>query len=88
MGTTKCMAAIVTLNCSLIDEVDQFDYNYNSSEWVEIAGLVTIPIPYSLLYLLTDGNIVVRFETLQYGKIGSIDAYSIDYSELIIDYED
>lgn len=42
------------------DSVDQF--TNNGSNWVEIAGLVTISIPNTMFNLLSDGNAEVNIK--------------------------
>ena len=67
------------------DAVDQF--SYDGSQFVETAGLVTVPIPEALLYLFASGGgSDVRILILQVAESPSTgtDAIAIDYSELII----
>ena len=61
------------------DEVDQF--SSGSSGFVEIADLVTIPVPETSLNLLADGHVEIRIQTLQLGTGPSMDAFAIDYSD-------
>ena len=67
------------------DSVDQF--SHDGSQFVETAGLVTVPIPEALLYLFAvGGGSDVRILILQVAESPSTgtDAIAIDYSELII----
>jgi hypothetical protein len=65
------------------DDVDQFD-RFPEVGWAGIVGLVTIEIPPNLINLFSDGEVEVKFEVNQLGTGSSIDAFAIDYSELIM----
>jgi hypothetical protein len=65
------------------DEVDQFELI--EGEWVEIVGLVEIPLTGLILDEFLDGEVDVRIEITQLGSTGP-DAIAIDYSELVVEY--
>ncbi len=69
------------------DAVDQFDFFPNVG-FAGIVGTVTIDIPTSHFSLMSDGRLVVRIEMEQLGTAPSIDAFAIDFSELIINLND
>ena len=65
------------------DLVDQFDFI--DGKWSDFAGLVDIDIPASLIHVLNDGSVEVRWELYQLvPNSSSYDAFAIDYSELEI----
>ncbi|HRI80688.1 MAG TPA: hypothetical protein PLR06_14250 [Cyclobacteriaceae bacterium] len=65
------------------DSVDQFDFINN--QWSDFAGFVDIEIPASLIHVLNDGKVEVRWELFQLvPNSNSYDAFAIDYSELEI----
>lgn len=66
------------------DSIDQFVF---TTEWVEVAGLVSVSIPNSLLYLIQDGAAQFELNTLQLGTHPGHDAFAIDYSELVLNVQ-
>lgn len=65
------------------DEVDQF--GWSGSEWVFIAGSVSIPIPAPLISKLEDGVVEVRIEILQLATHAGWNAIAIDFSEFLVE---
>jgi hypothetical protein len=61
------------------DTVDQF--RHNGTIWVEVVGLVEIPLEGPILEVLQDGEVEVRIRILQLAS-GNLDGVSFDYSEL------
>ena len=67
------------------DNVDQFDYY--DGKWMSSIGTIELAIPQHLLHHLQDGEVKVRWEVLQLTACeGCLDAFAIDYSELIMIY--
>lgn len=65
------------------DNIDQFDM-FNG-QWADFASSFDINIPAHLLYLLTDGQINIRWEIAQtVAGSPSSDAFAIDYCELTV----
>lgn len=65
------------------DDIDQFDF-FPGVGFASVAGLVRIEIPRQLFELFSDGEVEVKIEIHQLGTAPSIDAFAIDYSELVI----
>lgn len=65
------------------DKVDQFD-QFNG-QWADFASVIEVPIPANLLYVLSDGELAVRWEIRQMTPgTPSYDSFAIDYCELVI----
>ena len=62
------------------DTVDQFASS--PSVFVDLAGLVSFPIPNTMLSLFDDGSVEIQINILQLGSVPSTDAIAIDFSEL------
>ena len=67
------------------DDVDQFDF-FPGFVFGAIVGLVSIKIPEDFFTVLADGEVELRIEVNQLGTAPSIDAFGIDFSEIIIDF--
>jgi hypothetical protein len=65
------------------DTVDQFELR--NGVWSDFVGAIELDIPENLLYLFSDGNLLIRLEVHQQSSISqSIDAFAIDFCELEI----
>lgn len=69
------------------DQVDQFDLVNGS--WADVVSRIELEIPVSLLYLLNDGKVEVRWDMLQLNPNSqSHDGFAIDYCELQLCWSD
>jgi hypothetical protein len=67
------------------DTIDQF--GHNGVGWAEYAQIVEVEIPQMAFSLLSDGLAEIRFESYSLIPGGQLEAFAIDYSELIIELD-